>query len=124
MSPSQFQILREDFQAMRLEFQASIRELVTRETFADERRRVDERFEGHGRELGELKRGLEAEAQVRITQAAEDAKAKIAEARERERLRRQTAWQWFGLAATLVGGPILGGLIGAALSASGIGAGP
>ncbi|QJD50005.1 hypothetical protein SEA_RASOVI_28 [Microbacterium phage Rasovi] len=124
MTPGQFSILREDFQAMRLEFQASIRELVTRETFKDERMRVDSLIQGQGREIGEIKRDLAAEAQARVQQAQADAQRQIAEGKDRERLRRQTIWQWFALAATLIGAPIIGGLIGAAMAASGIGAGP
>lgn len=120
MTPSQFQILREDFQAMRLEFQASIRELVTRETFSDERRRVDERFEGQGREISDLKRDLAAEAQARVAAEQSALQAQIAERNEREKVRRATMWQWLALIAS----PIAVIIIGVVASQAGLGGTP
>ena len=112
MTPSQFQILREDFAAMRLEFQASIRELVTRESFRDEQRRVDERFEGQVREISDLKKDLATEAQARVTSTQDALNAQIREKNEREKIRKATQWQWLLLAVSLVGGPVLGAWIG------------
>jgi hypothetical protein len=122
MSPSQFQILREDFAAMRSEFNTRFDNLVTRESFRDEQRRVDDRFQTQGREIGELKSGLLAEAQARVTERQDVLKAQLAEKTEREKLRRQTVWQWFALGASLIGAPIAAALIGAAMVSSGIGA--
>lgn len=121
MTPSQFQILREDFMAMRLEFQASIRELVTREAFSDERRRVDGRFQDQGRELNEVKTQVAQEAQARVQQAQADAQAKIAEGKERDKLRRQGAWQWLAWGVTLIIGPILGAIIATVMANAGFG---
>lgn len=121
MTNEQFRILREDFSSMRQEFNLRFDNLVTRDTFRDERQRVDSLIQGLGREVGEAKREIAAEAQARVQAAQADAQSKLAEAKEREKLRRATSWQWLGLAVTLVGAPIAGGLIGAAMAASGLG---
>ncbi|QGH80686.1 hypothetical protein SEA_ZANELLA_28 [Microbacterium phage Zanella] len=120
MTNEQFRILREDFAQMRTEFNLRFDNLVTRDTFKDERQRVDSLIQGQGREIGELKRDLASEAQARVTERQDALKAQLAEKAEREKLRRQTLWQWFALAASLVGAPIIGGLIGAAMATAGI----
>lgn len=120
MTPSQFQILREDFQALRLEFQAGIRELVTRETFSDERRRVDERFEGQGREISDLKRDLAAEVQARVAAEQTALQSQLAERIEREKVRRQTMWQWL----LLIASPIVVIIVGIVAAQAGLGGTP
>ncbi|QWY83817.1 hypothetical protein SEA_PERMAG_29 [Microbacterium phage PermaG] len=120
MTNEQFRILREDFAQMRTEFNLRFDNLVTRDTFKDERQRVDSLIQGQGREIGEIKRDLGAEAQARVTERQDALKAQLAEKAEREKLRRQTLWQWFALAASLIGAPIIGGLIGAAMATAGI----
>lgn len=120
MTPSQFQILREDFQALRLEFQAGIRDLVSRETFRDERLRVDERFEGQGREIADLKRDLAAEVQARTTAEQNTLQAQLALANDRERDRRNRMWQWLFMIAS----PIVVLIVGAVALAAGIGGAP
>lgn len=108
MTPSQFQILREDFQALRLEFQAGIRELVTRETFSDERRRVDGRFKDQADDISTLKRDLAAEVQARTTAEQATLQAQVALANERERDRRGRMWQWLFIIASPVAVIIVG----------------
>lgn len=119
MTPSQFQILREDFASMRQEFNQRFDNLVTRDAFRDEQRRVDDRFASQGREIGELKTDITAEAQARVADTQQALKAQIHEKNEREKLRRATMWQWLFLAVSLVGGPIVGALIGSAMTAVG-----
>ena len=115
MTPSQFQILREDLAGLRSE----IRSLVTRESFRDEQRRVDDRFDSQGREIGELKTSISAEAQARVTATQDNLNAQIREKNEREKIRRATQWQWLLLAVSLVAGPVVGGLIGQLTQAGG-----
>lgn len=121
MTPSQFQILREDFAAMRNEFNQRFDNLVTRESFRDEQRRVDERFGTLGREIGEVKSGLTSEAAARVADTQATLQKQLQEKAEREKIRRATGWQWLLLAVSLVAGPILGALIGSAMTLSGIG---
>lgn len=120
LPPSLFTILREDIASMRIEWAQRFENLVTREAFTDERRRVDGRLQDMSREIGELKTNLSQEAQARVAAQQDTLQAQIREKNEREKVRRATAWQWFALAVSVVIGPIVGGLIGAALSATGV----
>ena len=120
MSPTQFQILREDFQALRLEFQAGIRDLVSRETFADERRRVDGRFKDQGDDISDLKRDLAAEVQARAAAEQSALQATIALANEREKDRRGRMWQWLFMVAS----PVAVIIVGILAAQSGIGGAP
>lgn len=108
MTPSQFQILREDFQAMRLEFQAAMRELVTRDAFTDERRRVDGRFKDQSEDIGDLRTKLEAESTARAAAELAAANAARASAEKANQVQKQTNWQWFLVFA----GPIVAYLVG------------
>ena len=119
MTPSQFQILREDFASMRQEFNQRFDNLVTRDAFRDEQRRVDDRFTSQGREIGELKTDITAEAQARVADTQQALKAQIHEKNEREKIRRATMWQWLFLAVSLTGGPVVGALIGSAMTGVG-----
>jgi hypothetical protein len=98
MSSQQFQILREDFASMRTEFNARLDNLVTRESFRDEQRRVDGMIQSQGREIGELKTSLTSEVSARLAAEQKASDATIHEAREREKIRRQTSWQWLSIA--------------------------
>ncbi len=124
MSPSQFQILREDIAAMRSEWNQRFDNLVTRETFTDERRRVDGRFLDLAREISENKQSIAQEAQARVQSEQSNLQRQLTEKNEREKVKRQTTWQWLALAITLIVGPVLGALIGAAMYAAGVGGGP
>ena len=108
MTPSQFQILREDLAQMRLEWNQRFDNLVTRDTFRDERVRVDERFDGQGREIADLKRDLASEVQARVAaeQAALQAQVKLAN--EQEKDRRNRMWQWLLIFASPVAVIIVG----------------
>lgn len=119
MTPSQFQILREDFASMRSEFNQRFDNLVTRDAFRDEQRRVDERFSSQGREIGELKADITAEAQARVADTQATLKSQLHEKAEREKIRRATGWQWLLLTVSLIGGPVFGALIGSALAGIG-----
>lgn len=132
MSDSQFRILREDLAAMRVEFNARFDNLVTRETFRDEVRRTDQRFAetdrrnaeksaSLGSEIASLQAALAAEVNARTTEREDALQAQVAEAKEREKLRRAQMWQWLATAVTLVVGPIVGALIGSAMTLSGLG---
>lgn len=120
MTPSQFQILREDFASMRSEFNQRFDNLVTRESFRDEQRRVDERFRSMGREIGDVKADLTAEASARVADTQAGLQRQLAEKAEREKVRRATGWQWLFLAVSLVVGPVLGALIGSAMTLTGV----
>ncbi|QOP64788.1 membrane protein [Microbacterium phage DelaGarza] len=108
MTPSQFQILREDLAQMRVEWNQRFDNLVTRDTFSDERRRVDSRFEGQGREIAALQKDLAAEHQARVTAETNALQAQIAERNEREKVRRATQWQWLLIFASPVAAIIVG----------------
>ncbi len=130
MTPSQFQILREDLQAMRTEWNQRFDNLITRDTFADERRRVDGRFtdearradERHtalSREIGELSTALATEAQTRQNERVDTLNRQAAQANEREKERRARMWQWLLTGATLVLSPIVAALIASAMAGIG-----
>lgn len=108
MTPSQFQILREDFQAMRLEFQAAIRELVTRESFTDERRRVDGRFKDQSEDIADLRTKLEGESTARAAAELANANAARAAAEKATQTQKQINWQWF----LVIAGPVVAYLVG------------
>ena len=122
MTPGQFQILREDFQAMRLEFNLRLDRLVTQDSFLQEQKRVDALIQSLNSDVGDVRESVGKEVQARVAERQDALKTQLNEKNEREKIRRQTLWQWFALAASLVGGPLIGGLIGAALASSGIGA--
>lgn len=94
---SPFQILREDLSSMRQEFNSAIRSLVTSDLFRDEQRRVDDKFTGLGREIGDLRKEFDS-ALAAIT-AAEQAKLKerLQEQQERDKMRRNQTLQWVAL---------------------------
>lgn len=132
MNPSQFQILREDLAAMRTEWNQRFDNLVTRETFLDERRRVDGRFtdaardvttfrENVNKKVGELQREIASEAQARVADTRAALEAQVKESAERDRVRRQTAWQWLAIGVTLVAGPIISALVSVAMVSQGVG---
>lgn len=85
---------------MRQEWNQRFDNLVTRDTFLDERRRVDGRFKEQQDDLTELKAAFAAEVQARVQQAAADAQAKVTAAQERDRDNRQRRWLWFAMFAT------------------------
>lgn len=107
MSPSQFQILREDIAQMRSEFNGRFDSLVTRDAFRDERARVDERLSSLGREIGENKAAIDAEALARTTEQQATLRAQQHDKAEREKERRARSWQWFALFAS----PVVSGII-------------
>lgn len=130
MTNEQFRILREDFAQMRVEFNQRFDNLVTRETFTDERRRVDGRFldsdrrseERHkesAKQISELEAALNLESQTRQQERADALKAQVSLNNEREKERRGRMWQWLVLAVSLVGGPIAGALIASAMQVGG-----
>ncbi|UVK61362.1 membrane protein [Microbacterium phage Gingerbug] len=120
MTPSQFQILREDLAQMRVEWNQRFDNLVTRDTFADERRRVDGRLEGQGREISALQKDLAAEHQARVTAETSALQAQIAERNEREKVRRATQWQWLLIFAS----PAAAIIVGILAAQSGLGGTP
>lgn len=130
MNPSQFQILREDLAAMRTEWNQRFDNLVTRETFTDERRRVDgrfldegrradERFANLGKEVAEVASGLAQESATRQTERADQLKAQVNLNNDREKERRARMWQWLLTGVSLVVGPVLGALIATAMRVGG-----
>lgn len=120
MTPSQFQVLREDIAQMRTEWNQRFDNLVTRDTFSDERRRVDGRFLDQAREVADLKTALEKESTARVSAQTDAFNAQIRERNEREKVKRQTTWQWLALVITLVAGPTITILMTAALAQAGI----
>lgn len=120
MTPSQFQVLREDIAQMRTEWNQRFDNLVTRDTFSDERRRVDGRFLDQAREVADLKTALEKESTARVAAQTDALNAQIRERNEREKVKRQTTWQWLALVITLVAGPTITILVTAALAQAGI----
>ena len=84
-----------------------IDKLVTRDAFEQEQKRVDEKFGGQGREIGDLRAKLEAEATARAASELASANKQAQEAQRREGVQRQTNWQWFALFAS----PVVGALI-------------
>lgn len=119
MEASEFQILREDIAGMRKEFNERLDKLVSREMFALEQRRVDDRFTQMGIELAdarkdnsELESALKLETQARLDSETAALNAQIAESKAREKLGAQTRWQWFTLAASGLIFPLIGGAIG------------
>ena len=130
MTPSQFQILREDLSQMRSEWNQRFDNLVTRETFTDERRRVDgrfmdenrradERYTGLTKEIAEVATGLAAESQVRQQERVDTLNRQAHEKNEREKERRTRMWQWLLTGATLILSPILAALIATAMQVGG-----
>lgn len=126
MTPSQFQILREDLAGLRTE----LRSLVTRESFRDEQRRVDDRFQDSDRRsedrhkelakiISDLETALGLESQARQAERADALKAQVALNNEREKERRGRMWQWLVLLVSLIGGPIVGALIASAIPGGG-----
>ena len=120
MTPSQFQILREDLAQMRVEWNQRFDNLVTRDTFSDERRRVDSRFEGQGREIASLQKDLAAEHQARVAAETSALQSQIAERNEREKVRRATQWQWLLIFAS----PIAAIIVGILAAQAGLGGTP
>lgn len=127
MNPSQFQILREDFAQMRQEFNLRFDNLVTRETFTDERRRVDGRFqdgdrrseERHAtstRQIAELEQALNLEAQTRQQERADALKAQVALNNDREKERRARMWQWLLAGVGWLVAPVTAALIASAIT--------
>lgn len=134
MTPSQFQILREDLAAFRSEINQRLDNVVSRESFRDEQRRVDGLIGGHGREIGELKTLLEKkigevttalaqEAGARVSAQTDALNAQLLERQEREKVRRATMWQWLLLGVSIVVTPVVAIIIGSMLAQAGIAAG-
>jgi len=69
--------------------------LVTQESFRQEQARVNERLEGHDRELGEVKGQISAEATARNTENQIRLKEENAQKDKLLATQRQTQWQWF-----------------------------
>jgi hypothetical protein len=109
---SPFQILREDLSSMRQEFNSAIRSLVTSDLFRDEQRRVDDKFQGLGREISDLRKEFDTAMAALTLSEQTRLKAEIAQAQERDKLRRQLGWQWIAL----IGAPIITFLIGRLLA--------
>lgn len=130
MTPSQFQILREDIAAMRIEWNQRFDNLVTRETFMDERRRVDGRFQDSDRRseerhkdsakaISELETALNLESQTRQNERADALKSLVTLNNDREKERRARMWQWLLTGVSLVVAPILGALVATAVQVGG-----
>lgn len=82
------------------ETNSRIDNLVTRDAFTQEQSRVNEKFTSQGREIGELKSALQAEATARVTSESNLAKAREAEQTDREKEGRTRRWLVFALIAT------------------------
>ncbi|QGZ16731.1 hypothetical protein PBI_DEWDROP_84 [Microbacterium phage Dewdrop] len=74
--------------------------LVTRDAFQQEQSRVNEKFDTHGREIGELKAALQAEATARVTAETNLAKAREKEAEDRQKDQANRRWLVFAMIAT------------------------
>lgn len=81
--------------------------LVTRDSFAQEQSRVNERFAAQGREISEVKRenetlkvNLQAEASARVTSEAALAKERRQEQKDREKEQGNRRWMVFAMIAT------------------------
>lgn len=90
--------------------------LVTRDAFVQEQTRVNERFTAQGREIGELRSALQAEATARVTAETTLAKERTEEQKARDKDRANRGWLIFGMFATPVAGAIVlwilnGGLV-------------
>jgi hypothetical protein len=79
--------------------------LVTRDAFTEEQKRVNEKFDSQGRDISSLRADLVAEATARAAATLEAANKATAEAQASQRTARQTNWQWLALIAS----PFIGG---------------
>lgn len=79
-----------------------LRTLVTRDAFRDEQSRVNAELRRQDREIADLKADLKAESTARAAAELSAANAAKAEAQERQRVQRQTNWQWF----LVIAGPV------------------
>jgi septal ring factor EnvC (AmiA/AmiB activator) len=84
---------------------ARLDSLVTRDAFTEEQKRVNEKFDSHGREISSLRADLAAEATARAAERLESANKAAADAQANQRTARQTNWQWLALIAS----PFIGG---------------
>lgn len=97
---------------------ARLDNLVTRDAFTEEQKRVNEKFDAQGRDISALRADLAAEATARAAERLESANKATADAQANQRTARQTNWQWFALFASPVATALViwilnGGLAGA-----------
>jgi len=77
-----------------------IDDMVTRDAFQQEQSRVNEKFEAQGKEIGDLKVALQAEATARVTAERALSKEREEERKEREKEQANRRWLVFGMIAT------------------------
>ena len=84
------------------EISADLKGMVTRDTFRDEKTRVNEELTRKGQEIAKLREDLQAESTAR--QAAETAAAAkaLAEAQSRQKVQSATNWQWILIVGTVL----------------------
>ena len=111
MTPSQFQILREDLRAINLRLD----QFITRETFRDERDRVDAKAQELRRDIDVVSVALQDEAKARVLERETALNDQVKQAREVEKTRKAQTWQWVLLIAGAVISPITTFFVGASL---------
>lgn len=79
----------------------TLKDMVTKDTFRDEKGRVNDELRRKGDEIAQLRSDLQAESTAR--QAAETAAAAkaLAEAQSRQRVQSATNWQWILIIGTV-----------------------
>lgn len=82
-------------------------QMVSRDAFREEQRRVNDKIDDLSRELGKNASDIQAEAGARVASELAAANAARVEAEKRQQVARQTSWQWFALLAA----PVVVGIV-------------